>query len=510
MRFQLMLCLQRERKTRMFHSSRSEAKSLSGGGRWRLLVVCLLVILAYGCLIPASTAHAMSSDTTVATINGLLRYQTIDGFGFSEAFGRANSMYNAPPALRQQMIDLLFNPVTGAGFTILRNIISSDANSIEPDSPGSPTAPPQYVWDGYDTGQVWLSQQAQFYGAQIYADAWSAPGFMKTNGDQANGGTLCGVPGATCSSGDWRQAYANYLAQYIKDYASEGVRIAGVGFVNEPNLTTSYSSMVINPEQAVDFIKVLGPTLKADRLSTRIVCCDAEGWDLAPAYTSAIMSDPLARFYVGIISSHGYTEAPTFPLSAGNKHVWQTEWANFDTFDPAWDDGTAAAGFTWAQNIYTGLTSANLSAFLHWWGVNTSDTNSGLIHYDQTANTLTTSKRYYAFVNYSRFIRPGAVRLGASSSNSGLEVTAFRNRDGSLVIVALNTATTATPVSFSLRGLRVAWGSVAVPYVTDANNDTAPQVPIVIKDGGFSTTVGPRALVTYQIVPPERGYGAEE
>jgi hypothetical protein len=38
-----------------------------------------------------------------------------------------------------------------------------------------------------------------------------------------DGGYLCGVTGQTCSSGDWRQAYANYLAQYIKDYASQGI-----------------------------------------------------------------------------------------------------------------------------------------------------------------------------------------------------------------------------------------------------------------------------------------------
>ena len=488
----------------MFHSILCKDRSPGGGKRWSLLAIGLLVVLMSICFVPASAASALS-DATSATINGALRYQTIDGFGFSEAFGRANSMFNAPPALRQQMVDLLFNPQTGAGFTILRNIINSDSSSIEPNSPGSPTAPPQYVWDGYDSGQVWLAQQAQLFGAQIYADAWSAPGYMKTNNDQANGGTLCGVPGATCSSGDWRQAYANYLAQYVRDYLSAGVRISDLGFVNEPNLVTSYSSMVIDPEQAVDFIKVLGPTFWADRLPTHVVCCDAEGWDQAPAYTSAIMSDPLARFWTNTITSHGYTGSPTFPLPAGNKHVWQTEWANFDTFDPAWDDGTAAAGFTWAQNIYLGLTSANLSAFLHWWGVNTSDTNSGLIHYDQTAQTLSTSKRYYAFVNYSRFIRPGAVRLGASSSESGLELTAFRNRDGSLAIVMLNTENTAVPVNFSLRDLHVGWGAAAIPYVTDAANDTAQQAPIPLRDGRFSATAGPRSLVTFVIPAPGKG-----
>jgi O-glycosyl hydrolase len=72
------------------------------------------------------------------------------------------------------------------------------------------------VWDGSDSNQVWVSQQAVSYGVKtIYADAWSAPSFMKTTNNQAGGGYLCGVSGETCSSGDWRQAYANFLVKYV-------------------------------------------------------------------------------------------------------------------------------------------------------------------------------------------------------------------------------------------------------------------------------------------------------
>jgi len=92
--------------------------------------------------------------------------------------------------------------------------------------------------DDNDTGQVWFSQSAMSYGVKtIYADAWSAPGFMKTNGNEANGGYLCGVTGETCASGDWRQTYANLIVQYIKYYASAGIPITHVGFLNEPDFT---------------------------------------------------------------------------------------------------------------------------------------------------------------------------------------------------------------------------------------------------------------------------------
>ena len=178
----------------------------------------MLLGLVINIFISQQRAYAASA----VTINGATTYQTIDGFGFSEAFGQAGVIEGAPNPQRQQLLDLLFSPTTGAGLTILRNILPSDSgNTIEPNSPGSPTANPTYLPLGDSEGQVWLSQQAKSYGVtQLYGDAWSAPGYMKTNGMENNGGAVCGTPGATCSSGDWRQAYANYLTQYAKDYAS--------------------------------------------------------------------------------------------------------------------------------------------------------------------------------------------------------------------------------------------------------------------------------------------------
>jgi glucuronoarabinoxylan endo-1,4-beta-xylanase len=468
------------------------------------LTIALLIVSGLAILLQAHATYAASS----VTINGAMTYQTIDGFGFSEAFGQASAIKNVgSPTAQRQMLDLLFSPTAGAGFTILRNIIPSDANhTIEPNSPGSPTAPPQYVWSGDDWGQVWLSQQAQGYGVrQFYADAWGAPAFMKTNNSDINGGTLCGAPGAaTCSTGDWRQAYANYLVQYIKDYQSVGIPLTEVGYVNEPNLAPSYSGMVMSPAQTEDFAKILGPTLTSAGLSTRIVCCDAEGWNLAPSYTSAITGDPAASAAVSIISSHGYTGAPNSPLSSANgKPIWETEWSTFDNFDAAWDDNSDASGFTWAQHIYTGLTSANLSAFLYWWGVSNGSDNEQLIQLNGT--TVTATKRLWAMANYSRFVRPGAVRIGASTADGNLQVTAYKNTDGSLAIVVLNTATSDIAASFSLQNTGIANGSSATPYLTNGANSMAAQTALPVSGGSFSATIPARSLVTYNIPAASSG-----
>lgn len=118
-------------------------------------------------------------------------HQTMDGFGFSLAFQRANLITNNPSEqYRQELLDLLFSRETGAGFTILRNGIGSSLNSnndlmntFAPDNPGSPDATPVWKWDGKDSGQLWIAQQAvEKYGVtQIYGNAWSPPYYMKVS-----------------------------------------------------------------------------------------------------------------------------------------------------------------------------------------------------------------------------------------------------------------------------------------------------------------------------------------
>jgi O-glycosyl hydrolase len=448
-------------------------------------------------LVPLTGQHRAGAATPVL-VDGATTYQTIDGFGVSEAFGMANAIRTLGATPRQQALDLLFNKSNGAGFSILRSLIPSDGGSIEPTSPGSPGATPRYVWtgdDGQDQGQLWLAKQAKnSYGVgTFYNDAWSAPGYMKTNGSESGGGSLCGTPGASCGSGDWRQAYANYLTQHARYWSQAGVAPNYVGFVNEPSLTTSYSSMLANPSQAASFLSVLGPTLQASGLSTRAACCDTLGFTLLPSYVSAVVGNAAVQLF----TSHGYSNPPTTPVAAQGRHVWESEWGvNGSTWTNTWDGSGEATGITWAQRIQTALTGANVNGFLYWWGISNTHHDSALI--GLTGSTLDPSKRFYALSNYSRYIRPGAVRIGASGGDGALRTSAFRNTDGSVVVVVLNTGTGAVSSDYALSGVDPVSGTVA-PYLTNGSASMAAQAAIPLSAGRFSATVPARSLVTYRI-----------
>jgi O-glycosyl hydrolase len=476
---------------------RAHRNGVSLAASLSVLGACALAVV-----VPSSPAYAADS----APINGATTFQTVAGFGASEGFGEASTVMNASSPVQQQALADLYSPVTGAGLTMLRNEIGADVgNTIEPSSPGSPSATPTYVpmsQTNQDQGQLWFAQQVKSrYGVtNVYADAWSAPGYMKTNGSAVNGGQVCGTAGASCPGGDWRQAYANYLVQYAKDYAAAGVPLTYVGPSNEPDFSANYDSMTMSPAQMASVLDVLGPTVKNSGLSTQISCCAATGWPAAGRYAAAIESDPTALADTAVATGHGYSGAPTSPLPGWNKQAWETEWSTFEGFSTAWDDGSDASGLTWAQHIHQGLTGANLSAFLYWWGSTTpseNGDNEGLLEIN--GSSVIPTGRLWAFANYSRYIHPGAVRIGASSSNSAVDLSAFKNTDGSLSVVVLNTGGGADTITYSLANTGVANGAIVTPYLTNGSNSVAAQSATTVANGAFTATVPGRSLVTYVI-----------
>ena len=130
-------------------------------------------------------------------------------------------------------------------------------------------------------------------------------------------------------------------------------------------------------------------------------------------------------------------------------------------------------------------------------GSGTTD-NEGLLQLTSSGSVVT-SGRLWALANYSRFIRPGALRIGASSGDSNLQVSAYRNTNGTLALVVLNTSTSDVAASFSLQNTGLADGAQVTPYLTNASHNTAAQPATSVSNGAFNATVPARSLVTYTI-----------
>lgn len=63
---------------------------------------------------------------------------------------------------------------------------------------------------------------------------------------------------------------------------------------------------------------------------------------------------------------------------------------------------------------------------------------AGLIDYVTTDDSWTLYPEYSAIGHYGRFVRPGAVRLDASPSDTRLQTVAFKNADGTIAVIVYN------------------------------------------------------------------------
>lgn len=426
------------------------------------------------------------------------RYQRIDGFGCCLAFQRAALVRrDLPPARRREMLDLLFNTERGAGLSILRLAIGSSTDgvydhmrSIAPHDPGGPLAPARYEWDGVDGGQVWAAREAMRYGVRrFYACAWSAPGYMLTNGSDVGGGVVRGLPGTPADGGDWRAAYADYLLQYVRFYRDAGIPITDLGFTNEPDIFhmfpdhVAHAAMRMDPAQVVDFVKVLGPAVERSGLPLSLVCADAMSWARQAEYTAAVEADPEAARWVSVHTGHGYVEPVRTPLPT-TRATWMSEWEPDvlgTTWVPGWDSGHRADGIRLAEDIHDTLTTANVNGYVYWTGASIGGTRA-LVRLDAPGYTV--AKRLWALAAYSRFVRPGAVRVAATSPDPEVKASAFVDPDGRTTANLLNTSTSPVPVALR-RG-----PSSSDVYVTDEQRSLAH----VSVDGDL--ILAPRSLTT--------------
>jgi glucuronoarabinoxylan endo-1,4-beta-xylanase len=401
-----------------------------------------------------STGTAQSGDVTVS-LSSL--QQKMTGFGVSTAW--AGSYRNASDA------DYLWSTTKGAGLTLLRL--------------------------RYGDGLT-IAKSA----AQNGVTVWMAPWGTGTNG--ATGGsyttTQTNPNGCTGSMPVLTnlQGFASALVTWVQNAKTQGVPIYAVSAGNEPdscgiNSTTSYSAA-----QLAAWIDVLGPAMAA--IDVKVMAPETMNACGFTGYFNAIKADTAAWNAVSIFASHEYGcgTLPSQPsIAAAGKEYWETE---VDTGTGSGDssgDGIASA-LKMATTIHNDLTKANLNAWHIWWLYNASG-NGGCL-YDTSNNVWT--KRLWVLGNYARFVRPGYMRVSTSGTvPSGVYVSAYQNpADGTVAVVAINTNSSASPLSLFVSG--VVPCSIT-PWVTSAADSLASKTAITVSNARFSATLDAQSVTTF-------------
>ena len=320
-------------------------------------------------------------------------------------------------------------------------------------------------------------------GFKILASPWTAPPWMKDNNDWRGGKLLS----------EYNDSWALFFSKYVDAYKAEGIDIWGFTVENEPlGNDKNWESMHYTPDEMTNFVQnYLGPKLEADgKGDLKILGYDQNREHLKEWVDSQYKNDDTSKYFDGT-AIHWYASTyEVFPEAlqyahnkAPKKHLIQSE-ACVDAEVPKWNDDkwywskeATDWGWDWApeqdKHLHPKYAPVNryardiIGCLNNWvdgwidWNM-VLDTQGGPnwfknwcvapVIVDPEKDEVYFTPIYYTLTHFSKYIRPGAVRIGLENTDDDLMVTAAQNPDGSIAVVIFNEGSKIKNIHLSLDG----------------------------------------------------------
>lgn len=374
-----------------------------------------------------------TAGTGFIEIDDAATHQGVYGLGSSFEHSTCYNLSLLPADRRERVIESLVHPERGIGMNLMRLCIGTSDFA-----PG-----PFYTYHDLPPGEqdpglerfsierdreyilpVLKTAQRLNPGLRFFASPWTPPPWMKTNG-RYGGGSL---------RPQCYPQFAEYLARFIEAYRREGIEIQAITVQNEPEFGPEpYPSCLWTATQQRDFIRDhLGPLFEARQIRTWIWAFDHNFNN--PGFPATILRDPAAARYVEGSAFHLYEGRPQamaklrreFP----SKSVYFTEGSVYG----AKGAGEIISYFRNGSRSYNAWVTMidhqgrpNVSGF--------HDCDPTIIVLQRETLEIEYRADYYIYGQFMKFVAPGAVRIGSSMPAKAPANVAFRNPDGSRVLV---------------------------------------------------------------------------
>lgn len=386
-------------------------------------------------------------------------FQTISGFG------AANQMWGSQFPNASEMKKAFGTDETDLGLSIFRIRVGLNSNE----------------WSLITS----VSQEAKKYNAKILASPWSPPSALKSNGSDIGGHLL----------EENYEAFANHLNEFVSFMASNGISIDALSIQNEPDIQVGYESCDWSSTEMKNFLKNYGQLIQG----TKVVA--PESFNFNQSFTNSILNDETATANLDIVAGHIYGGGlAAFPLAEQKgKEVWMTEYLmNLNTGQagaPAWTTYSNEQIWNESLNMLGTVHQAmtlNWNAYIWWYlkryysfiGDGTNGTTSGEI-----------LKRGYAFSHFSKFIRPGYVRIKTEFQQSNALITAYKGENKTVLVLINPDTSPIINISVKVDGNTP---SLATQYVTTATQDRN-QKSLEATDGHLLLALEPKSITTIVI-----------
>lgn len=374
---------------------------------------------------PPAETPIVDGDGAAGTISvdAATTYQTIDGFGTTMGHWDDPHLTGTPTSggavkttasQRDAIYDLLYSPTSGIGLNRIRiHMIdqgwqTEERGRIVTDAP-FPGPRASDVFNFLDEARERNPELQTFFQMGRF-DNWIT-----------------------------RDTPPGIVAAYIKtglDYArSKGYVADWVGVSNEPSL----SPPGFSGESLRDIAIVLKRLLKDDGYSSRLTAPDDVVDELGAPKASTMLANAEARAFIGSLSIHLYGDLdPTQTAALAEQYrlpLWMTEY----------DDRSPDKDLGWASSIvHPMIVTYNCSAVDMLFGFLSSfaygNRQAEYITLNSTGPTYTgytLNPAYFQMGHWSRYVKRGAVRIAAASTNPAVKVSAFL-KDGKKTIVLIH------------------------------------------------------------------------
>lgn len=425
---------------------------------------------------PASATIELDTSTV---------FQEIEGFGgaFTESTAHLLGLMSEPN--RKQILEAYFG-ANGAQYSLCRTHMNSCDFSLGQYSyaavPGDTTLAHFSIAHDQEAliPTIKAAQKISQEGFKLVASPWTAPPWMKDNQDWFGGKLLPA----------YYSTWALFFSKYAQAYADAGIPIWAFTVENEPLGNDSHwESMHFTPEEMATFVKAhLGPQLQKDGINSHILVYDQNRGPELEEWATALLTDTALLPHIYGTAVHWYTGTENwFPESlqktyqlAPDKKIIHTEGC-IDAEVPHWNDDAwywkkeaTDWGYDWAKpenkhnhpkyvpvyryaNDIIGCLNNHVSGWIDWNMV--LDDKGGPNHAKNwciapilvkpETDEVYKTPLYYVLSHFSKYIRPGAKRIGFTNTDATLHTTAIQNPDGSKVVVVLNTS--GQPIVFDIK-----------------------------------------------------------
>lgn len=400
-------------------------------------------------LTAATTSEASSYDASII-IQPDVKYQTMDGFGYTLTGGSALHIQGMSASARANILRELFTREgNGIGVDYLRiSVGGSDLDeypwSYDDRPAGETDEDLAYFSMAYDTLYLipTLKEILQLNpDLKLMGSPWSPPTWMKDNQD-TRGGSL--LP-------KYYAAYANYFVKYIKAMAAKGITIDAITVQNEPLHPGNNPSLLMLPEDQAIFVKNhLGPVFKKHSIATKIIIYDHNAD--RPDYPITILNDPDAAQYIDGSAFHLYggtiDTLTTVHEAHPDKHLYFTEqWVGAP--------GDFEKELSWhTENLIIGAPRNWCKTVLEW---NLAADENQLPHTDRggcdrclgaitiSGDEVIRNPAYYIIAQASKFVPAGSVRIDSNNDGDVVNV-AYLTPENQLVVILQNKNETAVKI----------------------------------------------------------------